>query len=126
MGKHWRNTCFKKKAHYNFWTALQHCLSLQEKLPEARISLYQCRECDNIHLTTSHRLINGIRKALASNLRSMSKSEWWDRAPAIVIEKRIAWEMVLLREYYKLPKKDEDYEAAFSYWHHTELFSEDS
>lgn len=92
-------SCRIKKAHHNYWTALQHCVSLQKESPFDPIHVYKCLYCDGMHVTRGKTNCHNrtIRKSLKRTLRSMSNINFWLCAPPEIIEKTIKIEMRLLK-----------------------------
>jgi hypothetical protein len=94
--------CRIKKVHHDFWTALQHCVSLQKAEPFASIYIYKCDFCSGMHVTRGHAWKNTkkISKALKKNLAVMGNLSWWYKAPPAVINHRITLEIYLLKKAY--------------------------
>ncbi len=82
---------------------MQQCISLEKIEPLAAIRIYHCDFCGNIHITTgrAHKNKYKILKALAANLRAMTP-EWWLKAPPKAIDRRITYEILLLKKAFEL------------------------
>lgn len=93
-----RVSCTIKKVHYNFLTAMQHCMSLQQKEPFAQIFVYKCDFCDGMHITRGSKRLHSARKVLATNLRMMRDPNWWVRCPDKIQDHRIDLEIRALMQ----------------------------
>lgn len=95
-------SCKIKKVHFDFWSAMQHCASLQQANPFSYIAIYKCDFCEGMHITTGGvgKKLSKIKKALDKNLKIMRDPLWWDKAPPEVIEHRVSLEIELVKKFY--------------------------
>jgi hypothetical protein len=91
--------CRIKKVHFDFWSAMQHCTSLQKDDPSAPIYIYKCNFCDGMHVTRgrSTRADKKVRYGLSRNLRTMSNPDFWYKADPSVINSVIDLEIKFLK-----------------------------
>lgn len=95
-----RISCSIKKVHFNFLTAMQHCMSLQQQEPLANIAIYKCDFCDGMHVTRGNKRLHSARKVLSTNLRLMRDPNWWVHCPANIQLHRIDLEIRAIRQLY--------------------------
>jgi predicted nucleic acid-binding Zn ribbon protein len=93
--------CRIKKFHSNFWSAIQHCISLQKEDPSAPIYVYKCGHCTGMHVTRglsdSNRAMSVVKKALKKNLKMMSSINFWMKADPVHVASKIDSEIRLLK-----------------------------
>lgn len=95
-----RVSCTVKKVHYNFLTAMQHCISLQKKEPFAQILIYKCDFCEGMHITRGAHRLHSARKVLTKNLRLMKDPLWWEFCPQSIQSHRIELEIKAILQLY--------------------------